>query len=338
MAYSDSMRDDGAYKCHFCDECDGHGCVGELPGMGGVYGNDNFIQNCADWSGFPRAPKHDSELPAVRLAPLTGAMQNVGYDEERAFYHDLADSALAAGVRLSIGDGAPDEKLKFGIEALIQRGVRGAVFIKPYPNERILERVDWARPAAEIVGVDIDSYAILTMRNLVNLQKKTASDLLEIKRHAAVPFAIKGIFRESDLELVREVKPDVVVISNHGGRVETEHGSTARFLAAYGRELRNHCGELWVDGGIRRRHDLEAAASFGVREVMIGRPFITALLKHGRDGIRCALAALMDRSEISASVCPPGSAEALAGFAAAAATSAAAPAPEPVLAASVQPQ
>lgn len=290
------MRDDGAYKCHFCDECDGHGCVGELPGMGGAYGNGNFIQNCADWADFPPSPRHDRELPAVRLAPITGAAQNVGYAEERAFYHDLVDSALAAGIRLSIGDGAPDEKLKFGIEALADRGLRGAVFIKPYPNERILERVDWARSVAELVGVDIDSYAILTMRNLVNLQQKTAADLLEIRRHAAVPFAIKGVFRESDLELVREVRPDVVVVSNHGGRVETDRGSTARFLAAHGRELRNHCGELWVDGGIRRRHDLEIAASFAVSEVMIGRPFITALLREGRDGIGSALAGLLARA------------------------------------------
>jgi len=293
VAYSDPMRDDGSYKCHFCDECDGHGCVGELPGMGGVYGNDNFIRNCADWAEYPRAPRDDSELPAVRLAPLTGAMQNVGYREERAFYHDLADSALAAGVRLSIGDGAPDEKLRFGIEALAARNVRGAVFIKPYPNERVLERVEWARPVAEIVGVDIDSYAIVTMRNQVNLQRKTAADLNEIRRHAALPFAIKGIFRESDLDLVREVRPDVAVISNHGGRVETDRGSTAAFLAAHGRELRNHCGELWVDGGVRRRSDLETAAFYGVSEVMVGRPFVTALLRHGRGGIARALAALV---------------------------------------------
>ncbi len=287
------MREDAAFKCHFCDECDGHGCVGELPGMGGAYGNENFIRNCEDWGTFPPNSVADGFLPAIRLAPLTGAIQNVGYAEERAFYHDLVESAMAGGVRISIGDGAPDEKIRFGIEALADRGARGAVFIKPYPNERIFERAEWARPVAEIIGVDIDSYAILTMRNQVNLQEKSASDLLEIKRRAGIPFAIKGVFRERDLELVREVKPDVVVISNHGGRVETDRGSTARFLAAHGEELRSLCGELWVDGGIRRRHDLEIAASFGAREVMIGRPFITALLRQGRDGIGNAFRSLV---------------------------------------------
>jgi len=287
------MRDDAAYKCHFCDECDGHGCVGELPGMGGAYENENFISNCADWADFPPSPAADVDLPAIRLAPLTGAVQNVGYAEERAFYHDLVDAALRAGLRLAIGDGAPDEKLRFGIEALEDRGARGAVFIKPYPNARILERVEWARPVAEIVGVDIDSYAILTMRNQVNLQMKSGADLLEIKRHAAVPFAIKGVFRAEDLDLVREVKPDVVVVSNHGGRVENGKGSTARFLARYGKELRSHCGELWVDGGLRRRHDLETAAALGVSEVMVGRPFITALLRDGKPGVANALEALL---------------------------------------------
>lgn len=279
------MREESAYKCHFCDECDGHGCVSELPGMGGVFANENFISNCHDWSLLPADENADSPLPAVRLAPVTGAMQNVGYAEERAFYHDLIGSALAAGVRLSIGDGAPDEKLKFGIEALADRGQTGAVFIKPYPNERIFERIEWASPVASIIGIDIDSYAILTMRNLVNLQQKTAADLAAIRGRANLPFAIKGVFRERDLELVRQVKPDIVVVSNHGGRVETDRGSSARFLAAHAAELARHCGELWVDGGIRKRRDLEVAATYGVREVMIGRPFITALLRHGKTGI-----------------------------------------------------
>ncbi len=287
------MREESAYKCHFCDNCDGHGCVGELPGMGGVFSSGNFIANCDDWASLSAPPLDDGGLPAVRLAPVTGALQNVGYHEERSFYHDLLASAAAAGVRLSIGDGAPDEKLRFGIEALAALGRKGAVFIKPYPNERIFERLEWALPSAEMIGVDIDSYAIITMRNQVNLQKKTARDLAEIRRRAGLPFAVKGIFTAEDLELVRELKPDVAVVSNHGGRVETGRGSSARFLERHGAELASLCGEVWVDGGIRRRRDLEAAAALGVREVLVGRPFITALLRHGRNGASVALRALL---------------------------------------------
>jgi isopentenyl diphosphate isomerase/L-lactate dehydrogenase-like FMN-dependent dehydrogenase len=262
--------------------------------MGGVYGNENFIGNCADWAQF-----HGSfaePLPSVRLAPITGALQNVGYHDERAFYHDLIGASAAAGVLLSIGDGYPDEKLKYGIEALGAIGRRGAVFIKPYENKKVMERMDWATDVSEIVGVDIDSYAILTMRNLVNLERKTAAQLLELKARAASegkPFAIKGIFRPEDVELVKAVRPDVAVVSNHGGRVETLHGSTANFLALYGKVLAANSGEVWVDGGVRRRADLVAAWRLGASCVMIGRPFISALLKSREDGIRNELAAIL---------------------------------------------
>jgi isopentenyl diphosphate isomerase/L-lactate dehydrogenase-like FMN-dependent dehydrogenase len=274
-------------KCHFCDECDGHGCVSELPGMGGAYDNENFIRNHADWDAF--ADGKSAPIPAIRLAPITGAVQNVGYHDEKSFYLDIMGACALAGIRLSAGDGYPDEKLKFGIEALTSLGRKGAVFIKPYENRVIFERMEWASRVAEIVGVDIDSYAILTMRNLVNLQRKTASDLLAIKSRAGrdgLPFAIKGVFRPEDIELVREVKPDIVVVSNHGGRVETLRGSTVSFLAERGDELARYAGAVWVDGGIRTRHHLETAASLGASEVMIGRPLITALLRGGADGVR----------------------------------------------------
>lgn len=279
-------------KCHFCDVCNGHGCVSELPGMGGAYNNENFIRNCADWDKYLET---GSVLPLIRLAPITGAMQNVGYPEERNFYFDMMRAAQAINLRISIGDGYPDEKLKFGIEALVSVGRKGAVFIKPYENTRILERIEWASGVSEIVGVDIDSYAILTMRNLVNLQRKTAHDLLEIKKHAQKPFAIKGVFQLEDIALVKEVKPDIVVISNHGGRVDTERGSSVDFLAKHGKELSRYVGEIWVDGGIRKRHDLIIAKQLGACEVMIGRPFISALLRFGQEGIKMRLHDLMTK-------------------------------------------
>ena len=283
-------------KCYLCTVCDGNGCISELPGMGGVFENYNFIKNCTDWSVLGlenKAENQNISLPPVRLAPMTGAIQNVGYHDERQFYFDLIDSCIRAGINLSIGDGYPDEKLKFGIEALTKAGRKAAVFIKPYENNRIYERMEWAQDVSEIIGVDIDSYAILTMRNLVNLEEKTAKNLLEIKKKTQVPFAIKGVFRAQDIELIREVHPDIVVVSNHGGRIETDRGSTALFLQKWGKTLSGLCGELWVDGGIRTRGDLEVAQSLGAVEVMIGRPLAIAVLKDKEKGIEHRVAELL---------------------------------------------
>jgi hypothetical protein len=52
-------------KCHQCDECRGLGCVGELPGMGGVYGNKIFQLNCAAWSVYAAG---SGEMAEIRLA------------------------------------------------------------------------------------------------------------------------------------------------------------------------------------------------------------------------------------------------------------------------------
>ncbi|MEE0998713.1 MAG: alpha-hydroxy-acid oxidizing protein, partial [Treponemataceae bacterium] len=163
---------------------------------------------------------------------------------------------------------------------------KAAVFIKPYPNQKILERIDWSRDIAECIGVDIDSYNILTMRNLVQLERKTPAQISELKKHAKLPFAIKGVFTKEDVELVKEVKPEIVVISNHGGRVENRIGSTAMFLKEYGPELKNYCDELWVDGGLRTKKDILTASYFGVSEVMLGRPFVTALCRGGEAEVK----------------------------------------------------
>ncbi|MGP1576985.1 MAG: alpha-hydroxy-acid oxidizing protein [Treponema sp.] len=273
------------YKCHFCTECSGYGCRNELPGMGGVFQNANFIDNCAAWKKYHITVNTDGTLPLIRLAPITGAVENIGYECEETFYFDIIEAALHAGFLLSIGDGCPDAKIKGGLAALQQNNASAAVFIKPYPNARIFERIDWVHGFADYIGIDIDAYNIITMRNLVQLEKKTAVQLQEIRRYAQRPFAIKGIFTEEDITLVKELKPEIAIVSNHGGRIETRRGSTADFLAEYGTVLKKYAQEVWVDGGLRTYADIIAAKQLGASQVMIGRPCITALLKNGIQGM-----------------------------------------------------
>ena len=288
-----------SFKCHLCKNCHGKRCVGQLPGMGGFNNSVNFQANCKDWKILRKEIENFNkisesiELPKIRLAPITGAVENVGWSDEESFYFALTEAAYKAGANLSIGDGCPDIKLQNGIQAInfLQqknslKSIKSAVFIKPYPNQKIIERIGWCTGVSEIIGVDIDSYNIVTMRNLVQLERKTPSQIQDLKKHAKLPFAIKGVFTKEDVELVKEVKPEIVVISNHGGRVENRIGSTAMFLKEYGQEIRNHCGELWVDGGLRSKKDLKTASYFGVSEVMLGRPFITALCRGGEAEVK----------------------------------------------------
>lgn len=272
------------YKCRLCKECNGKACIGELPGMGGVFESANFILNCAEWKNYYTSDSYP--LPRLRLAPMTGAVENVGYEDERQFYFDLIRASVKADLALSIGDGYPDLKLFSGIEAL--RGVKkkGAVFLKPYPQMKLFERIEASLESAEIIGVDTDAYNIVTMRNLVHLEKKTAKDLAALKKYAKLPFAVKGIFTSYDIEVVKELKPDIAIISNHGGRIETDRGSVAAFAHSHLKEIKKYSGEVWADGGLRKREDFMAASSLGVEEVLIGRPCITALLRDRENGIK----------------------------------------------------
>ncbi len=293
------MSATGELKCHRCAVCDGYGCPGMLPGLGGVFEGKNFQLNCEGWKELYNRNKDEiAKLPVkpeiLRCGPVTGAQENIGYENEGDFYLPYLMNAAQAGFGLCVGDGCPDEKLKFGVAAVkalnentvvecSQReciettvGVRAAFFLKPYPQEKLFERIEWVRPYASHIGIDIDSYNIVTMRNLVNLERKTAAQLEEFREHTKLPFVIKGVFTDADINLVREVRPDVVYISNHGGRVETRIGSTAQFLAEHAAELKKYCKEIWVDGGIRTREDIQTALYFGADQVIMARPLIRA--------------------------------------------------------------
>lgn len=265
-----------------------------MPGMGGPMENKNFILNYEGWGKIKNPEAEKDFIPdlKIRLAPMTGGIENVGYFDERSFYFDLVSSCIKAGVRLSLGDGCPDEKLEWGIEAVKSQresnpDIKASVFIKPYPDSKIYERFEKAYDVAESFGIDIDAYNIITMRQKAQLEKKSVSQLLEIKsflNSRGFPFIIKGIFTDGDLEMVREVKPDVAFVSNHGGRVETRIGSTAEFLAANRDLLLNNSGEIWVDGGIRNYAQAKTAAFHGAKEILLGRPLAASICLDRVDG------------------------------------------------------
>lgn len=270
-------------KCRGCKFCDGKACKGELPGMGGVLDSTIFIENVKAWGKYKTEEKYTKAMANIRLAPMAGGMQNVGWHDEKDFYFEMISSCSFARISLSIGDGAPDEKLDFGLLALKSINQKGAVFLKPYPQKKLLARVEKSIPHAEIIGIDIDAYNIITMRNQVSLEEKTPNQLLEIRKEAKLPLAIKGIFSKKDIDLVKEVKPEIAIISNHGGRIDRFPQSSADFLKIYGKNIARYSGEIWVDGGIRTHQDVIVASSLGAKEVLIGRPIISAMVRGGKE-------------------------------------------------------
>ena len=291
------------FKCHFCPVCNGTGCIAQVPGMGGVNRNINFRLNCDGWEvlrkenpllfvNYLEKPE-DKILSKIAFAPITGAVENIGFENEEDYYSSIFECVHSAGIDFCVGDGFPDEKLKYGIESVkkirkTERSFKANFFIKPFKKEKLFDHIKMVLPYAKTIGIDIDSYAIKTMENLVPLEKKSAAQLLEVKDFLSgknIDFALKGIFYSEDIDLLREVKPEIAYISNHGGRVETRIGSTAEFLQNYGKEIHRYSQNLWVDGGVRSSVDVVTALAFGADKVLLGRPFVTAFLKSGKDGI-----------------------------------------------------
>ena len=288
------MNTKGTLKCRRCPECTGFGCIDQLPGLGGVFHNKNFQLNCSAWKTLQKKAekegrleeikKIDFSLSQIMCAPVTGSQENIGYENERDFYFPYFNESRLAGFGVCVGDGCPDEKLDFGIEAVkkireqFDPDFKAAFFLKPYPQPVLFERLKKIIPFASHIGIDIDAYNIVTMRNKVYLEKKTARDLSELRDFAKkIPFVIKGVFTAEDLALVQEFCPEVALVSNHGGRVETREGSSADFLALHADELKKYTSEVWVDGGIRNAVDVQTAIFYGADRVLVGRPLIRAV-------------------------------------------------------------
>lgn len=285
---------DERFSCKGCAVCKGTACIGQLPGMGGVDQSKNFLLNCNAWSNFYEnlSVADKNKIDSIKInpqnigiAPVTGATQNIGFKNEKDFYLPYFGAAFEAGIMICAGDGAPDDKLKFGYEAISELGTKGWFFLKPYPDEVLKARINLVKDNAIGIGIDIDAYNIVTMRNQVSLEKKSQNQLEWFKKESGLPLVLKGIFTEEDIQLCETVRPDVVVVSNHGGRVQTAEGNTLDFLKKHAARLKKCSSEIWIDGGLRTKKDIQTALFLGADKVLIARGFISKLISTGVKGM-----------------------------------------------------
>lgn len=293
MATNNANATKNAFKCNFCKVCLGRGCIGKMPGMGGVQNSENFILNCDDWDKISLTEsdlKKQVSVANLGIAPVTGAIQNIGFINEEDFYFPYFSAAKNENIAICVGDGAPDEKLKLGLSAIQKLKTKAYFFLKPYPNEKLFERIDWIRSSSIAIGIDIDAYNIISMRNQAKLEKKSTEQLNEFRNYSKLPLIIKGVFTNEDIELCKIVKPEIIVVSNHGGRVQTEKGSTVKFLQKNSKILKSCCNELWVDGGIRKKRDIQVAMALGATKCLAARPFIARLCEGiEKGGTNCGI-------------------------------------------------
>jgi 4-hydroxymandelate oxidase len=95
---------------------------------------------------------------------------------------------------------------------------------------------------------------------------------------------LKGILDPDDAEKAIGAGADGIVVSNHGSRIIDTLPATIDALPPIAERVAGRI-PIIVDGGIRRGTDVLKSIALGATAVMIGRPYVYALVVGGSDGV-----------------------------------------------------
>ena len=240
MNYKDMLkeaRENLNGSCRVCKACNGVVCAGEVPGMGGKETGSAFIQNFKSLQDVKinmrvihnvSNPDTSIELFGKKMkapifaAPITGTSINMGGKiSEKEYITSVVEGCVASGIFPMVGDTAIDSFLLDNLDVLKENDGQGIVFIKPWENHDIINKIKLAEEAgAFAVGVDVDACGLVTLSmHGKTVVPKDVKALKELKAATKLPFIVKGIMTVEDAMLAVEAGVDAIVVSNHGGRV-----------------------------------------------------------------------------------------------------------------------
>lgn len=304
-------------SCKVCKVCNGIACAGEVPGMGGKGSGSSFIENSKSLEKVKlnmrvihnvQNPDMSIELFGKRMsapifaAPITGTTLNMGGQiSERDYIEPVVKGCINEGIYAMVGDTAVDAFLIENLSVLKENNGDGIVFIKPWENENIIQKIRLAEEAgAFAVGVDIDACGLVTLSlHGKPVVPKNLESIKELKQSTKLPFILKGIMTVEDAMLAVEAGVDAIVISNHGGRVLDCTPGAAEVLPKIAEAVKGKVTIL-VDGGIRTGVDVLKMIGLGADAVLIGRPFVTASFGGETEGVENYVKKLKD--ELSATM------------------------------------
>lgn len=120
----------------------------------------------------------------------------------------------------------------------------------------------------------------------------TWDGIAEFSDAAQMPVLLKGILRPDDAARAVDAGVAGIVVSNHGGRQLDTVLSGADALPPIVETVDGRIDVL-VDGGIRRGWDVAKALALGADAVLVGRPLLWGLARHGRAGVEAVLRQLL---------------------------------------------
>lgn len=300
--------------CRVCPVCNGKACAGEIPGSGGLGTGRSFINNFSALEAVTLNMRviHSGTVPDISCnllglplsmpiipAPIGGVTLTVvpGGPEEDYGLH-LARGCRTAGTVAGIGDGPMPILWPAAMRAMKDVHGQAIVFIKPWENSLLCQKLDEvADTGATVVGTDIDAPGLANIRKANHgITPKTTAQLAEVIEHSHrrnMKIILKGVMTVEDAQNALRAGADGIVVSNHGGRVLDHTPGTAEVLPEISAAVKGKMSIL-VDGGIRSGVDVLKMMALGADAVLIGRPFMIAVMGDQADGVALTLNWLAD--------------------------------------------
>lgn len=209
---------------------------------------------------------------------------------ELEFAQAVIQGCKQAGTIGFFGDGAETFEDRPGLQAIREAGGWGVQILKPREQKVLLRLIQEAEKAGAIaVGVDVDGAGSVPMAMKGQpVFRKSAAELKELVQSTPLPFIIKGVTSEEDVQLALETGCRVVSISNHGGRVLDHMVGIADLLPRLVPLLKGKV-IITADGGVRTGFDVLKMLALGADFVMLGREMIRAAIGGGAEGVRLEL-------------------------------------------------
>ncbi len=307
--------------CWVCKACDGENCASGVPGMGGSGRMSTFRDNAKALAEYRIVPRYiresvqvDSTLELfgrkfehpIFAAPMTGAVTNLqGAIEEYEFARILLEGSRQHGGLGWVGDGASPEKYKTILQALGAVDALGVAIFKPRADTHALIRRfrESEEQGVLAVGMDIDAISFKTMQLRGQATVARGFDAIRRLRDAtALPFVLKGVLSAEDAELAIAAGVDVIVVSNHGGRVLDDMPGTARVLPEISRTVGGRIPVL-ADGGVRSGQDAYKMLALGADAVLVGRTLAIAAVGGGVPAVKFLLSQYAGELRKSMNLC-----------------------------------
>lgn len=112
----------------------------------------------------------------------------------------------------------------------------------------------------------------------------TWEDFARLRSEWKGNLVIKGIMDAEDAARAVDEGADGIFVSNHGGRQFDSQPATIDVLPSIVDAVGGRA-EIYLDGGIRRGHDIVKAVALGAKAALAGRPFAYALASGGEPAV-----------------------------------------------------